>query len=136
MNQLIIPSLIFFFILINCLLDIVMILEGEILSWSLMGVRGLTIMIYNDVLDIKVISKDMNILESKKNIFHHFVCNKKQIFLFQGERSSFFFSMTVARPAPSDAPLVSTPLIGKAIPRKYLFYNCSSEYRDVCILIG
>ena len=61
-----------------------MILEGEILSWSLMGVRGLTIMIYNDVLDIKVISKDMYILESKKNIFHHFVCNKKQIFLFQG----------------------------------------------------
>ena len=42
-------------------------------------------MIYNhDVLDIKVISKDMYILESEKNIFHHFVCNKKQIFLFQG----------------------------------------------------
>ena len=44
--------------------------------------------------------------------------------------------MTVARPAPSDAPLVSTPLIGKAISRKCLLYNCSSDYRDVCTLIG
>ena len=33
-----------------------------------MGGRRLTIMIYNDVLDIKVISKDMYILESEKNI--------------------------------------------------------------------
>ena len=48
----------------------------------------------------------------------------------------FFFSMTVARPAPSDAPLVSTPLIGKAIPSKCLLYDCSSDYRDVCTLIG
>ena len=44
--------------------------------------------------------------------------------------------MTVARPAPSDAPLVSTPLIGKAIPSKCLLYNFSSDYRDVCTLIG
>ena len=51
-----------------------MILEGEILSWSLMGVRGLTIMIYNhDVLDIKVISKDMYILESKKKHISSFL---------------------------------------------------------------
>ena len=41
MDQLIIPSLVFFVILITCLLDIVLILEGEILSWSLMGVKGL-----------------------------------------------------------------------------------------------
>ena len=39
-DQLIIPKLIFFFILITCLLDIVLILKGEILSWSLMGVKG------------------------------------------------------------------------------------------------
>ena len=41
-DQLIIPLLIFFFILITCLLDIVLILEGEILSCSLMGVKGLS----------------------------------------------------------------------------------------------
>ena len=35
LDQLIIPQLMFFFILINCLLDIVLILQGEILSWSL-----------------------------------------------------------------------------------------------------
>ena len=41
MEQLIIPSLVFFVILITCLLDIVLILEGEILSWSPTGVKGL-----------------------------------------------------------------------------------------------
>ena len=41
MDQLIIPKLIFFFILITYLVDIVLILYGEILSWSLMGVKGL-----------------------------------------------------------------------------------------------
>ena len=46
MNQLVIPSLIFFFILITCLFDIVLILLGEFClmghdSWSLMGVNGL-----------------------------------------------------------------------------------------------
>ena len=33
--------MIFFFILITYLLDIVLILKGEILSWSLVGVKGL-----------------------------------------------------------------------------------------------
>ena len=33
----------FFFILINCLLDIVLILLGEILSRSLKGVKGLIV---------------------------------------------------------------------------------------------
>ena len=33
--------MIFFFILLTYLLDIVLILLGEILSWSLVGVRGL-----------------------------------------------------------------------------------------------
>ena len=36
------PLLKFFFILITCLLDIVLILYGEILSWSLMRVKGFT----------------------------------------------------------------------------------------------
>ena len=34
--------MIFFFILITCLLDIVLILQGEILSWSLVGIKRLT----------------------------------------------------------------------------------------------
>ena len=42
LDQLIIPQLIFFFILITCLLDFVLIWSREILSWSLMGVKGLT----------------------------------------------------------------------------------------------
>ena len=41
LDQLIIPKLIFFSILITYLFDIVLILYGEILSWSLMGVKGL-----------------------------------------------------------------------------------------------
>ena len=43
MDQLIIPKFIFFFILIPYLVDIVLILLGEILSWSLMGVQGLIV---------------------------------------------------------------------------------------------
>ena len=38
LDQLIISYVIFYFILITCLLDIVLILWGEILSWSLMEV--------------------------------------------------------------------------------------------------
>ena len=41
MDQLIIPNLIVFFILITYLVDILLILKGEILSWLLMGVKGL-----------------------------------------------------------------------------------------------
>ena len=37
LDQLIIPQLIFVYILITCLLDIVLILLGEIPSWSVMG---------------------------------------------------------------------------------------------------
>ena len=44
MEQLIIPKLIYLFILITYLVDIVLILSGEILSWSLMGVEGLIIL--------------------------------------------------------------------------------------------
>ena len=40
-NQIISPSWFFYFILITCLLDDVMILQGEITNWSLMGVKGL-----------------------------------------------------------------------------------------------
>ena len=43
LDQLIIPKLIFLFILITYLVDIVLILLGEILSWSLMGVKELTL---------------------------------------------------------------------------------------------
>ena len=41
LDQSIIPLLIFFFILITCLLNIVLIMLGEILSRSLMGLTGL-----------------------------------------------------------------------------------------------
>ena len=41
LNQPIIPLLTFFFILIACLLDIVLIMRGEILFWSLVGLKGL-----------------------------------------------------------------------------------------------
>ena len=41
MDQLGIPKLIFFFILVSYLVDIVSILYGEILSWSPVGVKGL-----------------------------------------------------------------------------------------------
>ena len=41
MDQLIIPLLIFFFILIPCLLEIVFTLYGETTSWSLVGAKGL-----------------------------------------------------------------------------------------------
>ena len=41
LDQLIIPKLIFLFTLITCLLDIVLILYGEILFWSLMEVKRL-----------------------------------------------------------------------------------------------
>ena len=42
LDQLIIK--IFFAILIICQLDIVLMLKGEILSWSLMGVKGLKLL--------------------------------------------------------------------------------------------
>ena len=41
LGQLIIAWLMYFFILITCLLDIVLILWGEILSWSHMRAKGL-----------------------------------------------------------------------------------------------
>ena len=45
LDQVIIPKLIFFFILVTYLVDIVVILYGKILSWSLMGVKGLTLLV-------------------------------------------------------------------------------------------
>ena len=41
LDQPIIPKLVVFFILITCLVDIVWILQREIMSWSLLGVREL-----------------------------------------------------------------------------------------------
>ena len=43
LDQLLTPWLIPFFILINCLLNKVLILKGEILSWSLVEFRGVTV---------------------------------------------------------------------------------------------
>ena len=40
LDQLKIPALTFSFSLITCLLDIILILEGDILSWPVMGVKG------------------------------------------------------------------------------------------------
>ena len=49
LDQLIIPSVILFSILITCLFKIVLILKGEILSWSLKRVRRFnTILISNE----------------------------------------------------------------------------------------
>ena len=53
LDQLIIPWLIFFFILITFLLVIVLILKGEILSWSLVGVKGLRITLLSGRSDLK-----------------------------------------------------------------------------------
>ena len=39
LDQLKIPALTFFFILMTCLLDIILILEGDILSWPVMELR-------------------------------------------------------------------------------------------------
>ena len=39
LDQLIIPWLVFFFILITFLFDVVLIFRAEILCWSLMGVK-------------------------------------------------------------------------------------------------
>ena len=47
LDQLLISQLTFLFILITCLLDIVLILSEEILSWSLMGVKGLLLFTYH-----------------------------------------------------------------------------------------
>ena len=41
--QIIIPKFLFFFILITYLVDIVLMLYGENLSWSLMGVKELSV---------------------------------------------------------------------------------------------
>ena len=41
LDQLIIPWLLFFFILITFLFDVVLILRAEILCWSLKGVKGI-----------------------------------------------------------------------------------------------
>ena len=47
LDQLLISQLTFLFILITCLLDIVLILSEEILSRSLMGVKGLLLFTYH-----------------------------------------------------------------------------------------
>ena len=47
LDQLKIPALTFFFILITCLLDIILILEGHILSWPVMELRVKSLLLIN-----------------------------------------------------------------------------------------
>ena len=47
LDQLKIPTLTFFFILITCLLDIILILEGHILSWPVMELRVKSLLLIN-----------------------------------------------------------------------------------------
>ena len=63
MDQLIIPKLIFFFILITYLIGILLILSGEILSWSLTGVKGVT-KIMAAIFDLNC--KEMRVREIKE----------------------------------------------------------------------
>ena len=85
---------------------------------------------------LRLSAKTCTFWKVRKTYFIILCETKRKFSYFKVKGVLFFFSMTVARPAPSDAPLVSTPLIGKAIPSECLFCNCSSEYRDVCTLIG
>ena len=55
LDQLIIFKLIFFFILITFLVDSVLILKGEILSWSLMGLKGLRVEVSTNPLNLLTI---------------------------------------------------------------------------------
>ena len=84
----------------------------------------------------RLLAKTCTFWKVRKTYFIISCVTKSKFSYFRVKGVLFFFSMTVARPAPSDAPLVSTPLIGKAIPSKCLLYDCSSDYRDVCTLIG
>ena len=54
LDQLIIPKLTFFFILITYLVVIVLIFWGEILLWSLMGVKGLRVKIVSGSNDFQI----------------------------------------------------------------------------------
>ena len=56
LDLLIIPQLIFFVTYFTCLLDATLIMKGEILSWSLLGVKGLScqhMSIFSALCDLK-----------------------------------------------------------------------------------
>ena len=67
MDQLIILKRIFFFILITFLVDIVLILWGEILSWSFMGVKGLTLSPY---VILQIDNENVQIYQAEVVILH------------------------------------------------------------------
>ena len=54
LDQLMIPKLMFVSILITCLLDVVSKLEGEIQSWSLMGVKGFT-KVFKSLMELNIV---------------------------------------------------------------------------------
>ena len=54
LDQLIVPKLIFFLILITHLVDFVLILPGEIMSWSLLGVKGFNTVLSHMCASIKL----------------------------------------------------------------------------------
>ena len=78
----------FFFVLITCLLDIALIAQGEILSWSLRGLKGLTTHHYLDFpsqgstsYNILLPSQDCSLkCLAKTSLFKLFLVNAK-IFL-------------------------------------------------------
>ena len=78
LDQLIIPKLIFFFILITCLLNIVLILQREILSWSLIKVHVVTER-YNKLLYLLVWSMFSWQVKSKDNKMSLFLCQMEPI---------------------------------------------------------
>ena len=72
LDQLTIPLLIFFLILITCLLDVVLILR-EIMSWSLLGVKGLLrelnlLITRQEISPFNIYTIYRKVTRSKKNI--------------------------------------------------------------------
>ena len=63
MDQQIIPKLIFIFTLITYLVNLVLILLGEILSWSVMGVKGLTVQLVTIHVPLNIVIKNKIILQ-------------------------------------------------------------------------
>ena len=76
LDQLFIPKLIFFFIFITYLVNIALIFQGEILSWSLTGVQGLS----DQILRPRV---EFQKRKQRRSVFSAFpVREKKLVFVF------------------------------------------------------
>ena len=75
LDQLFIPKLIFFFIFITYLVNIALIFQGEILSWSLTGVQGLSDQILRPRVEFQK--------RKQRSVFSAFpVREKKLVFVF------------------------------------------------------